>query len=572
MRRKTTSGITLIALVITIIVLLILAAISIAMLSGDNSILRRAKQATGYNYIGAAKDEVSLAYNSAFAKYLTNRYTEGITDDDKNLAKLMADELKKQVAANEGTTHSCKITYNESGVTTVTVEYKDDQGTKYTAIGTLKTTVGKEEFTWGGITTGAVTPQNPGGDDPTEFTISLEMTHNNVKPTAGGNVASVNDENIPIPTGFYPVAGTSKNGGFVISSVANDDLNNTKGGNQFVWVPVDQNQQLELKVSAPENITEIKLTDPAGEQINVGSFSGKTYTNANINPTYNGEYKVEVTAGETKTQTLVVRSLYAQDAFNDYFTDEWYASEDCLNMWKARTDSTTKEQVYQRLGNLADDAAFVAFAKQNTYNINGYSDPTENYANSVNIYGGFYIGRFEAGVKTKRTTGNASTTVNDIISASEKPLSQKNKDSYTYITRSQASGLAEAMYTGKSHLLTGAAWDRTLGWLVNTNNKTLKQINAYSTEWGNYNDDTFSGTTGIAKTGEFTQTKANNIYDLAGNVYEWTSENSPISGTPCVLRGGNYSLAGSYYPASNRYSYSESFYIVDHGFRVALFL
>ena len=97
---KSRKGITLIALVITIIVLLILAAVSIAMLSGDNSILRRAKSAVGYNYIGAAKDEVSLAYNSAYAKYLTNRYTEGTTDDDKNLAKLMAEEIKTHVAKN----------------------------------------------------------------------------------------------------------------------------------------------------------------------------------------------------------------------------------------------------------------------------------------------------------------------------------------------------------------------------------------------------------------------------------------------------------------------------------------
>lgn len=137
---KSRKGITLIALVITIIVLLILAAVSIAMLSGDNSILRRAKSAVGYNYIGAAKDEVSLAYNSAYAKYLTNRYTEAktgvdekniaksneyevtpvsevkiaynnnqepsyikiaaVTAEDKNLAKLFAKELKTHVASN----------------------------------------------------------------------------------------------------------------------------------------------------------------------------------------------------------------------------------------------------------------------------------------------------------------------------------------------------------------------------------------------------------------------------------------------------------------------------------------
>ncbi len=488
-------------------------------------ILKKAGDAKELTGIGQEKEIVVLAYNSALAKKVGNGDSTSVTAGDLNA------ELANQGASADGdnpitvtfTTSQRQYTINNNGI----IEYAGMSN--------------KE-------------------DNPTELTISLEMIHQDVVPTTGGNVESVNDEDIPIPTGFYPVAGTSKNSGFVISSVANDDLDNTKGGNQFVWVPVDQNQKLKLEISAPENITEIKLTDPAGEQINVGSFSGKTFTNANINPTYNGEYKVEVTAGETKTQTLVVRSLYAKDAFNDYFTDEWYASEDCLNMWKARVRATTKEQVYQRLGNLADDAAFVAYAKNYTYNINGYSDPTENYANSVNTYGGFYVGRFEAGVATKRTTGNASTTVNDIISASGKPLSQKNKDSYTCITRSQASGLADAMYTGKSHLLTGAAWDRTLGWLLNTSNKTLKQINAYSTEWGNYSDDSFSSTTGIAKTGEFTQTKANNIYDLAGNAYEWTSEISPYSSSPCVYRGGSCLSTGSSSPASYRNNYNESNY------------
>ena len=555
------------------------------MLSGDNSILRRAKQASGYNYIGAAKDEVSLAYNSAFAKYLTNRYIEGASDDDKNLAKLMANELKNQVAANGGMVHNCKITYNESGVTTVTVEYTDDQGTKYTAIGTLTTTVGKEEFTWGGITTGAVTPgavtpQNPGGDNPTELTISLEMTHSKVKPTAGGNVESVNDEDIPIPTGFYPVVGTSKNSGFVISSVQNDNLANEAGGDQFVWVPVDQNQQLELKVSAPENITGIKLTDPAGDEINLGlpATIGTSYTNTEIPPTYNGEYKVEVTAGETKTQTLVVRSLYAKDMFNDYYTDEYYASSDLLNLYMNNWGASSKEELYEWMGVNSDDEYIEYVKNENYYKVasKGYTE-TENYTNSVKTYGGFYIGRFEAGVTTKRTSrnGNSSATADAIITASGLPLSQKDKDTYNYVTRSQAIKIAEKMYTGKSHLLTGAGWDRTLGWIINGNDRNLTTGNIVedSKSWGNYYNSSFTGTGSLAKTGAFgNNTKVNNIYDLAGNVFEWTSENSPRSDLPCVCRGGNYSDSGFYHPASYRDSSHERYYPTYSGFRVALFL
>ena len=52
---KNNKGITLIALVVTIIVLLILAGVSIAMLSGQNGILNRASQATWQSKLGDAE-------------------------------------------------------------------------------------------------------------------------------------------------------------------------------------------------------------------------------------------------------------------------------------------------------------------------------------------------------------------------------------------------------------------------------------------------------------------------------------------------------------------------------------
>ena len=57
---KNQKGITLIALVITIIVLLILAGITIAMLTGDNGLLTKSQQAANDNAIGGAKDIVSI--------------------------------------------------------------------------------------------------------------------------------------------------------------------------------------------------------------------------------------------------------------------------------------------------------------------------------------------------------------------------------------------------------------------------------------------------------------------------------------------------------------------------------
>ena len=80
------------------------------------------------------------------------------------------------------------------------------------------------------------------------------------------------------------------------------------------------------------------------------------------------------------------------------------------------------------------------------------------------------------------------------------------------------------MYTGISTLLTGAAWDRTLGWLEETGAVTSFEIVVDSSKWGNYSDDEFSNTTGLINTGECGETEKNHIYDLAGNLFEWTTE------------------------------------------------
>ena len=98
---KNKNGITLIALVITIIVLLILAAISITMLTGDNSILKRATDAKEKTGNAQIKERIQLAYNSAL--------TKDITEENRELKKsTLQEELD-----NEFTDKSVVITESE---------------------------------------------------------------------------------------------------------------------------------------------------------------------------------------------------------------------------------------------------------------------------------------------------------------------------------------------------------------------------------------------------------------------------------------------------------------------------
>ncbi len=92
---KNNKGITLIALVITIIVLLILAGVAIAMLSGENGILTRASDSKIVNEIGALKDEVNLAAAEGLSDYFENEYvaatkTEGLTKQSAVYTKASA--------------------------------------------------------------------------------------------------------------------------------------------------------------------------------------------------------------------------------------------------------------------------------------------------------------------------------------------------------------------------------------------------------------------------------------------------------------------------------------------------
>ena len=137
---------------------------------------------------------------------------------------------------------------------------------------------------------------------------------------------------------------------------------------------------------------------------------------------------------------------------------------------------------------------------------------------SVDTYGGFYIGRYETGnlVATKGT----------------EPVVQKGNNNigdvnwyYMY----QNSKLIKANDNVESTMIWGCMWDRTLIWLAETNaedsanGKSYAEI-ANSRTWGNYSNNTEEGAGTRQKTGYKETWKANNIYDLAGNLWDRTIE------------------------------------------------
>ena len=74
----------------------------------------------------------------------------------------------------------------------------------------------------------------------------------------------------------------------------------------------------------------------------------------------------------------------------------------------------------------------------------------------------------------------------------------------------------------------------------------------------------------LLTTGADSSFSVQNIYDIAGNVWEWTLEKASDVGLPCASRGGDFGINGSDYPAANRGSFATTHAISTVGFRLSL--
>lgn len=121
---KNNKGITLIALVVTIIVLLILAGVSIAMLTGQNGILNRASDAGESTAVANAKEKVTLAINEAITDYYKDTYTgsEATKPELYSASKAALDKLNKD--EESGATIAVAESGDKTKTTTVTISYK----------------------------------------------------------------------------------------------------------------------------------------------------------------------------------------------------------------------------------------------------------------------------------------------------------------------------------------------------------------------------------------------------------------------------------------------------------------
>ena len=371
----------------------------------------------------------------------------------------------------------------------------------------------------------------------------LDTNNNNVltanaKYTDGVNTA-------PIPKGFKVSSVATEN------KVANGLVIQDAVGNEFVWIPVKAGEFTRTAWFANEPTNKASaavclegLTDEEKEMLIVNSYG----------------YNDKATFLQDKNVNSVLEYVSS-------INSNWTTLDQCL------TDS------YSGISNYFESST---------------NDPTGNYNNmvtSVENYGGFYIARYEAGYFSETQRTSSTTTTNTVVfQKGAYPYNYvKWGDDFSTVGTVGAVALCTGMYSDNdkvtSTLCYGVQWDATLRFIKDKVNVTE------STNWGNFNNHNFSytgryasngytwndnnatkpgGSMYLLQTGASEVNKEKNIYDFAGNVWEWTME--AYSSSYRTARGGSYCDNGYIYPAANHNACRVTLSEYLFGFRATLYL
>lgn len=180
---------------------------------------------------------------------------------------------------------------------------------------------------------------------------------------------------------------------------------------------------------------------------------------------------------------------------------------------------------------------------------------------SISKYGGYYIGRYEV--------GNENNTA--VIKAEQEP--------YTDIVWYQAYELAKGIGGGKgatTYLCSSYAWDTAINFIQNTGTENYATTrDGFNENWLDKEVKDSSGkiikianVEAKLKTGKTTE--KSNIFDMGGNVLEFTTEVIPSADESVVVRGGGYAF--NYPTPSNRADNNPQAQLSFYGFRTTIFL
>ena len=329
-----------------------------------------------------------------------------------------------------------------------------------------------------------------------------------------------NSNNPTIPKNYIPIDTATSTWGDGSTAPSQDSVKHglvikDEKNNEWVWVPVD-------------SATLATMYETSSDEKTLCGTTGETAVKTKL-------YSKTITIGTDSDKTTMTRTTPGTS--DDYREPDLVVGSDGVGLDAKDTyyktilgETGTKEQLAQL-----------------------FVDEYKAMIESVSKYGGFYIGRYELsreGVKKDKATLTNTNWYNLYKKCKELNASDKVE----------------------TRMIWGCQWDVTMNWLISSGAKTSNEVNKDSSSWGNYNNTSVkandgttvlkaNGTSAKLNTGKTTFTMANNIYDLAGNLYEWTQEAIHTFGR--ASRGGYYGNDGSDSPASVRIDNNPAFSISD---------
>ena len=337
----------------------------------------------------------------------------------------------------------------------------------------------------------------------------------------------------------------------------------------FDNVPVETQitSETELKAKEEYGKYEMKISD-----IDVGEITYETsYT---IFKDVNGE-QVPIPEGyivsENSDENIVNKGLVVSDSRGNeyvwisctvdsssnklqYKRTEWGVEKDGTDNSRAIKDELTLKDIdvtYSKTD--TDNGINEEISKEIVAQINAEKE-------SIKKYGGYYIGRYEVGKDNKTA----------VIKAEQEP--------YVNIKWSKAYELAKGIGGGEgatTYLCSSYSWDTAINFIQNTTGKNYAtSIIGFNGNWKSQEVKDSSGkvikpvnTAQRLNTG--LTTALCNIYDMGGNVGEFTTELNPGTSGTVVLRGGDHS---NNFPAGYRWDIYSGDAVSLYGFRATLFL
>ena len=337
----------------------------------------------------------------------------------------------------------------------------------------------------------------------------------------------------------------------------------------FDNVPVETQitSETELKAKEEYGKYEMKISD-----IDVGEITYETsYT---IFKDVNGE-QVPIPEGyivsENSDENIVNKGLVVSDSRGNeyvwisctvdsssnklqYKRTEWGVEKDGTDNSRAIKDELTLKDIdvtYSKTD--TDNGINEEISKEIVAQINAEKE-------SIKKYGGYYIGRYEVGKDNKTA----------VIKAEQEP--------YVNIKWSKAYELAKGIGGGEgatTYLCSSYSWDTAINFIQNTTGKNYAtSIIGFNGNWKSQEVKDSSGkvikpvnTAQRLNTG--LTTALCNIYDMGGNVGEFTTELNPGTSETVVLRGGRNVLND---PAGDRWDTDSGGANSGYGFRATLFL